>query len=181
MKFLKSEKATVLVELGVAIPVLMVLIFSGLEIARYMLAHQKVSRLATSIADISSQGQAISEAEISNLFLATEFIAGNLDFDTKGHMKLTAVSVDTNNLAIVDWQRQFGADFGAKSDSRIGAPGGGAALPANLALTPGEGVIIAEVFYDYEALLFGELISNDLVYKRAYYRPRFGALQEVLP
>lgn len=181
MRFLKEQKGSVLIEMAVAIPLLVVLLFSGLEVARFMLTHQKISRLATSVADISSQGQTISEAEITNVFDATEFVAGNLDFATEGYMILTSVSRDGANDPAVEWQRDHGTQISGETVSKIGNPGGTATIPASFELQAGEGLIIAEVYYDYDALLFGDVIGDGLIYKTAFYRPRFGALQQVLP
>jgi len=181
MRLIKEQKGSVLIELAVAIPLLVTLLFSGLEVARFMLTHQKVARIATSVADISSQGQTISEAEIANVFDATEFVAGSLNFSTDGYMILTSVSRDGANNPAVEWQRTHGTQISAETISKVGVPGGTATIPSNFVLEAGEGLIIAEVYYDYSALLFGDIVGDGLIYKTAYYRPRFGALQQVLP
>ncbi|MGD8325932.1 MAG: pilus assembly protein [Sphingomonadales bacterium] len=181
MRFFKEEKGSMLIELAVSIPLLVTLVFSGLEVARFMLSHQKVSRIATSIADISSQGQTLSEAEIQNVFMATDFIAGNLDFSTKGYIILSSVSRPDSNPPIINWQRTHGTQMSPDAVSKIGSVGGTATLPTNLVLNTGEGIIVAEVYYDYDALLFGDMVGSGLVYKNAYYRPRFGSLQKILP
>lgn len=177
----KDDRGVVLIELAIAAPVLILLIFGGIELARYILTHQKVSRLASSAADITSQGQTITELGIQNIFASTEHVSGSLNFETRGFMILTAVSKVGDNPPTVDWQRTYGATLTGDTASKIGTPSGIATLPNNLTLNAGEGVIVSEIFYQHEALMFDEFVTADLVYKTAYYRPRFGALKTISP
>ncbi|MFZ5608456.1 MAG: TadE/TadG family type IV pilus assembly protein [Pseudomonadota bacterium] len=180
-KLLAERRASIMIEFAFAAPLLITLIFGGVELARYMLTYQKLSRVAMGTADLSSQGQTITEGEIANVFAAAENVSGAVDFGSNGRLILTAVYRDGENPPSIDWQRSFGADLGEGSASKIGVPSGGASLPAAIQLAPGEGLIVAEAYYRHTVFLFDKFINPGLVYQTALYRPRFGALRKIDP
>ncbi len=71
---------------------------------------------------------------------------------------------------MVNWQETGGG--GGSDESRIGAPGETAALPAVVNLREGQALIVGEIFYEYEPFFFEGFIDPRTVYRAAFYRPR---------
>ncbi|MEM9878289.1 MAG: TadE/TadG family type IV pilus assembly protein, partial [Pseudomonadota bacterium] len=83
---LRDERGSVFIELALTLPIMMTLIFGGVELTRFMLNAQKVSRVAMSTADIISQAREITEADIMNVFLASNAIMGDESLVQNGNV-----------------------------------------------------------------------------------------------
>jgi len=171
-----DRKGSILIELALIVPVLLVLVTGGFEITRYALLYQKVNRIAVSMADLVSQAKTINESEMTGLFDAVISIGQPFDVATNGEVIITSVSL-VDNVATVNWQRTGGGNY--SGTSRVGSTGGAATLPDGFVVRDGDTVIIAEVFYDYEPAIFDDIVSPTVVYNIAYFRPRLGTLDEV--
>ena len=55
-----------------------------------------------------------------------------------------------------------------------------ATLPADLTIAAGETIISAEVFYDFDPL-FGIGLAPRTIRRAAFYKPRLGSLDTLLP
>ena len=94
----------------------------------------------------------------------------------RGRVVLTSVSRSGSQVT-VDWQRiNVG---GLVAVSQIGQPGLAATLPAALTLTDGGNVIVSEVYFDYQPMLTGSLLGAQQLYRSAFFRPRFGSLDQI--
>ncbi|MEM9879291.1 MAG: TadE/TadG family type IV pilus assembly protein, partial [Pseudomonadota bacterium] len=176
---LRDERGSVFIELALTLPIMMTLIFGGVELTRFMLNAQKVSRVAMSTADIISQAREITEADIMNVFLASNAIMGDESLVQNGNVILSSVIRPGTEDPIVNWQRR--ASLTHDGDSKVGSEGNAAQLPPNIELEPGDGVIVAEVYFNHMPFLFDTIVGEQDVYEVAYYRPRFGALEQILP
>jgi Flp pilus assembly protein TadG len=172
----RNSKGSILIELALVVPALMVLVTGGFEITRFALLYQKVNRVAVSMADLVSQAKTISESDLTGLFDAVTHIASPFDFSADGEVILTSVSLK-NGTPTVNWQRTGGGDY--HGTSRIGTQGGSATLPSGFVVHDGDTVIIAEAYYNYSPAIFSDIVSPTVVYNVAYFRPRLGTLDEV--
>jgi hypothetical protein len=77
---------------------------------------------------------------------------------------------------IVNWQR-FGAG-GVPGMSHFGTQGTVAILPAGFSLSERENVIAAEIFYTYRPIFPGFFLDERQIYRRAFFKPRLGALTQ---
>ncbi|MFT5488979.1 MAG: Flp pilus assembly protein TadG [Paracoccaceae bacterium] len=169
-----------LIELGFAMPILVTLLLGGVEIARYVLLHQKLDRVSSSIADLVSQAENISVADLQNIFDAAQFVAKPFNLPADGTVIVSSISNPLGGQATkVNWQ-QAGAGS-VPATSQIGTPGGSVTLPTGFVVADGQTIIIAEVFYDYEPWILGEITGAKQIYHRALFRPRYGGLTTLAP
>ncbi|MEX2455197.1 MAG: TadE/TadG family type IV pilus assembly protein [Rhodospirillaceae bacterium] len=169
-----------LVEMAMAMPVLLVLVLGGMEVARYVLLHQKLDRVASSIADLVSQAEIVSVADLQNIFDAAQYVAKPFDLPAGGTVVVSSVSNPLGFPGVtINWQ-QSGAG-GAAATSRIGTPGGSVSLPDGFILADGQTIVVAEVFFDYEPWVAGGITGPAQLYQRALFRPRYGGLTILNP
>ena len=176
----RSRDGGVLIEMGMAIPVLLTLMLGGVEVARYVLLHQKLDRVASSMADLVSQAETISAGDLLNVFDAARYVARPFDLSAGGAVIISSISNPLGSGDVrVNWQ-QSGAGTGTAA-SRFGAPGGSVTLPAGFTLADGQTIIVAEVFYDYVPWVIGNVTGPGVLYQRALLRPRYGGLTILNP
>jgi len=175
-----DECGALIAEFAVALPVLIVLLLAGFEISRYALLHQKLDRLATTMADLVAQAETMTAEDIDLLFLASEHVAWPFDIKTQGVVIVSSIRAaptspnDPPGPPVVVWQRSGGGTLTATS--RIGVTSGQATLPAGLTVDKNDTIIAAEVFFEFEPVFVPAIIPVSRLYHRAFYRPRLGAL-----
>jgi hypothetical protein len=177
-RFREDRRGGVLVEMVLAMPVLTMLLLGSIEMAQYLLVHQKLNRAASTMADLVSQPATISEAEVDALFDAAQHLLKPFDLESKGRVIVTSVSRDEDDTTpMIDWQREGGGTFLASS--HIGNPDGPAEMPDGFDVREGENLITAEIFFDYEPLFFSGLIEPTVIWHHAYRRSRLGTLSTI--
>jgi Flp pilus assembly protein TadG len=167
----------VAVEFALTLPVLMLLMLGSAEMARFVILHQKVDRVAVTTSDLVSRAETIKESELDDIFAAAEFVAQPFDLPSLGIVIVSAITNEDGSGARVAWQRS-GGGF-ASHTSQIGTQGGAATLSADFEVREGETAIIAEVFYDFEPFLSELIVEPQTLYRRAHHRPRLGTLEEI--
>ncbi|MDX2073350.1 MAG: TadE/TadG family type IV pilus assembly protein [Alphaproteobacteria bacterium] len=162
-------------EFAVALPFLLVLMLGGIEISRYVIIHQKLEKVAYTIADVVSQSDTITTAQLNQAVIAAATIMEPYDFSPDGVVFISSVYKSGSNAPTVRWQYSGGGALSASS--QIGAVGAVAAMPNGLVLNPSDNVIISEVFYRYQPFLTGGVFADDEdLYKVTIFKPRLGAL-----
>jgi Flp pilus assembly protein TadG len=167
----------VAVEFALALPVLMLLMLGSAEMARFVILHQKVDRVAVTTSDLVARAETIKESELDDIFDAADLVAQPFDLAALGIVIVSAVTNDDGSGPTVAWQRS-GAGA-ASHTSQIGTEGGAATLSADFEVREGETAIIAEVFYDFEPFLSELIVEPQTLYRRAHHRPRLGTLEEI--
>ena len=166
----------VAVEFGLTVPVLLLLMLGSAEMARFVILHQKVDRVAVTTSDLVARAETFKESELGDIFEAADVVAQPFDLRNLG---IVIVSAITNNGsgARIAWQRSGGGS--ASHTSQIGTQGGAASLSADFEVREGETAIIAEVFYDFEPFLSEMIVEPQTLYRRAHHRPRLGTLEAI--
>lgn len=177
-RFLKDDRGSVLLELAFALPLMMLIIFGGVEMTRFLLNAQKINRVAMSTADLVSQSREVREADISNMFIASQAVMGDESIAERGIVIISAINKTGDNPPVVSWQRASGGSHAGQS--QVGTQGGTALLPSDVNLQAGDSVIVVEVYYTHKPMLFDTVVGEQDIYQIAFYRPRFGTLDEVL-
>lgn len=172
-----SQRGGVLIEAGLAIPILIVLLLAGFEISRLTLLNQKLDRAATSMADLVSQSKDLTSAQLTDMFSAIKHVMEPFDVGASGKVIVSSIGTVGANPTTIFWQRTGSGTITATS--QIGAEGGTPTLPAGMTIASGQGLIVAEVFYDYSPFIFWDIVSPSQLYHRAFFRPRFGGLDVV--
>jgi Flp pilus assembly protein TadG len=173
----RNERGAFIVELAVATPVLLMLLLSGIEFTRFVLVNQKVERTSASLADLVAQSAVVTEAGMSNLFRAAQFVMDPFDVAADGRLVVTSIAA-SGGPARIKWQRTYGAGDG---DSSFGTEGAIASLPDGLVVRDGENVILCEAFFRYRPLVFQDVIEETTVSRFSVFRPRYGALDTIYP
>lgn len=177
---IQDRRGTVMVEFAIALPILMFVMLAGVDLVRFAMLQQKLNRAATTMGDLIAQYEDITETQISQIFLAMEHIVKPFPMGASGRVIVSSISrVDDGSPVTVSWQR-FGGGT-ATATSSFGAEGSNATLPAGFTVLAGENVIAAEVFYDFEPLLFEVALPSRRVEHSSFFRPRFGALSAITP
>jgi len=177
-RFRRDCRGALAVELAFAVPVVFGLILCGVAVTRYVLLHQKMGRTAATIADLTSQADALSESDVQSLFVAAKDVMSPYDLVDDGRVVMSSVYRASGGAATVVWQRSYGAGGGS---SHFGVEGETATLPDDLVVRDGEDVIVAEVFYSYTPMLAASVLSPAELYNFAVFRPRFAALRTINP
>lgn len=153
-----------IVEFGLMLPILIMIGAGGLEIINYVLASQKIERIASITADnIARNTLAPSERSFVDTFLGTDEIAEPFDINTDGRIIVTGVigvPEDGNIVHKVVWQRCSGQLAGIASaigkeatDADKWADGPNVTLPNNIKLQQNQLVVVSEVAYRYVPLI----------------------------
>lgn len=166
----RCRRGVVAIEFAAMVPILALLLIGVFEVTRYMIAIQKVGRVAVAMADYVSQSQTITENELDDLFDAISNISSPVSFDA-GTVFVSSIykSSDAAPMTIV-WQRKGGGPLSATST--IGAEGGTATLPAGMTLVGLEGLVAAEAVMDFTPVFLQDFVAPVRIYRTAFYRPR---------
>jgi hypothetical protein len=177
-RFGRNERGNFLIELAFAMPVMMALVLTGVEFTRYLLINQKLERTSATIADLVSQSHGMSEGEMANLFSATDMIMEPFNLSADGAVVVSSIGTNSSAPARINWQRSYG---GGSGGSEFGSQGDVADLPTGLVVREGETMVAAEAFYDYEPIIFQDILEARTLYRWAVFRPRFSALNDIVP
>ena len=139
-----DRRGAIAVELAMALPVIALLVFSGIEITRFLLLNQKIERASATMADLVSQAENLSESALGDLFAAAAQVVAPYDIASDGRILVSSLMGGEGGATVL-WQRGFGAASGV---STVGTEGGPASLPAGFILRAGEDAIVAEVSFD---------------------------------
>lgn len=173
-----DRRGALTVEVAFAMLVLSGLLMSGIEITRYVLLNQKIERASSSVADLVARAEVLAEADLADIFVASNFVVQPFDIAGQGRVIISSISVSGGAPAEVNWQRSFGAGSGS---STFGSEDGAATLPSGFSLNNGESAIAVEAFYDFVPMFAPETIAATQIYRYSVLRPRFGSLTSVSP
>ena len=148
---------------------------AGFEVARLTLIHQKMDRAATAMADLVSQSEDITVAQLGDMFNAIQHIMEPFDLSGKGVVLVSSVGTVGANPTTIFWQRTGAGTVLASS--QIGTEGNTPTLPSGMVVRSGEGLIVAEIYYNYAPLLFWDIVGANQLYHRAFFRPAMAALK----
>lgn len=158
-------------ELALALPVFLVMLVGGAEIANYMTVRMRVSQLALHVADNGArigsgsqlQAQQISEAQINDMLVGTNMQGRGLDFEARGRIVVSSLEHDPANAGRfrIAWQRCFGDEahtplYGVQGNNNLTGMG-----PAGNRVTamPDGATIFVELNYRYKPLVTTDRVS----------------------
>lgn len=160
----RDKRGISAVEFGLMLPMLALIGAGGLEFINYVLAYQKIERIASISADnVARNTLAPSERSFVDTFAGIDEIATPFNLEQDGRVIVTGVIGVPENGSIVAkivWQRCTGRLAGVSS--RIGsewkatpnwAEGPNVTLPNNITLLQNQLVVVSEVAYRYRPLI----------------------------
>jgi|GEM_PF-1143194 len=174
----RSDRHGVLpVEMALVLPVLVLLLVGAADVVWLSIAHEKLQRAASVIADLAARTEEIPASTVDDIFRAASEVAAPFDLRGEGRAFLSLVGNPLGTGSRVLWQRATAPGLGATS--RIGTPPGPADLAGALTLASGENVVVGEVLVDVRPL-FGLIVRGpQRFYRRAFQRPRYGTVSLV--
>ena len=171
----RDRRGAAAVEAALMFPVLMTLFIGCTEVTFKIWSTQKAEKLAVTLSDVVAQGQTVSKEDMEYMVEAADNIMEPFNFGTDGVIYISSVYVaQGETVPKVNWQCVMPGSFSVLS--RIGVVGDEADLPEELTLVERDNVIIAEVFYKYKPIAPGLMFDESVVYRRAFFKPRLGAL-----
>ena len=174
----RCDKGIAMVEFAMCLPIFMIMLAGVIEMSRYIWIHHKIIRLTSEISDLVTQSPSMSVTEMDVLFSAADYIIKPFDLQTNGVIIVSSVSGTGEDPPKVNW-RQCGAG-NLSAAGVVGVEGADANVPNGLVVDPLDNIIIAEVYYDYEPLIFDTVIDSKQLSRIAIYSPRISSLISIL-
>lgn len=168
-----DRRGGVMLEFAFAMPILVGLLMGGVEFARFALVNQKMERVTSFVGDFVARAEALDENDFDDYFAAADQIGRPFDLFDGGNIIVTSVTGEATGPEVL-WQ-QIGAGSVTEA-SLVGVPGDPAVLPENFNVDEGEGLVVTEVYFDYEPFLLPMMIPAQRLYYQAIYRPRTTAI-----
>ena len=173
-----GDRGVALVEFAIALPVLIFLLLTGIEVGRYTLMHLKMQHASFIMGDIVTRDKNLTQNDLDGFFSAIQHVTTPFDFEQDGVVIVSGISRNEGEAnAKVRWQRMGAGNLVAVSD--FGAPVANAVLPAGFVLGEGESLIVVEVFFENQEFLLG-FVPLQVIQKTTYYRPRLGSLDTLI-
>lgn len=170
----RCDKGIAVAEFAFMLPLLLMILLGGVEMARSIIIHQKIDRIALTMANLVAQSQTISLVELEQLLDGVAPLARPIDFAPDGVVVISSVVKHAGDSMRVSWQyRDAGSNV---SVSRVGLEGQVAVMPPGFTIADNEVAIVAEVFYRFEPLMLTGVLEETEFYKVAVFKPRLGAL-----
>lgn len=151
-----------------ALPVMLIMTMSGLELANYVIATKRIGEIAVMVADNASRmgaqsvinNKPISEAEINDVFIGADMQGSGLDLATNGRIILSSLQPnDADTGQTIKWQRCFGAlahpsSWGVQDDGKSNNSLQGMGPPGKqVSASAGTQVMVVEINYRYPRLM----------------------------
>lgn len=172
-KMLGDKRGAAAVEFALALPVLVVMSMVTVEVGRYALLHMKVQNAANVMADLATREDQLTRQQLNRFYGAVKMMLKPFAVGSRSAAIVSGITKGPSQNPTVGWQSKGAGQLAATP--HVGAAGQGANLPAGFPLRANEAVIVAEVFYNYDAWLLG-VIPDETISHMAYYRPRLGTL-----
>lgn len=154
----RDTRAVSILEFGLMLPLFLGFVLTGIEFANYVMANNRVQRLAAMSADLVAQsgtGQiGVAEGQIYDLFSALDLTAKPFDLRRFGRVVITGVQgTDSNNDGTIEnrilWQR-FDGDFVTPPRLGCNLTTAFATLPQNRQMIRDEILFHVQVTYSYQ-------------------------------
>lgn len=178
--FARERRGVAAVEFALMVPA-MFMVWIGMVVTTDALtSDKKVTLLARTLADMTTQMLAVSQSDLDSIFQATESVMWPKPADKLG-MRVTAIDIDANGVAFVDWSAVPSNGLLKGSFSALARCSKFKQIPAGIAV-PRTSVVYAEVEMKYQAsvatqivdeLFKGSALAGELPLSESLYmRPR---------
>lgn len=157
-RFGRARSGVAAAEFALMIPVMMT-IWVGMVVATDALnADKKVTVLARTLADMTTQMQAVSQSDLDSIFLATETVMWPQPADDIG-MRVTSIDIDGAGKVFVDWSVVPSVGTLKGSYAPLSRCSTYTKLPEALKL-PRTSIILAEVAMNYQASVVSDIVDE---------------------
>jgi hypothetical protein len=178
-----SNNGVALTEFAFTLPVILIILLYGIEVANFGLAVLRVHQIAATSADNAARVRdSISEDDVNEVLIGGKTIGETMDFATRGRIVLSDVLSNglsgSNAGQKILWQRCSGALDVPESQPMYGTEGKGAAdnsLPAmgkagrQIAPSATSAMVFAEVTYRYKPVVSATLFGTPILRSEASF------------
>lgn len=184
----RDKSGVAMIEFAYSLPILMLLGFTGVEVAYLTIANMRVSQITMTVADNLSRAKQsvplglpqLREVDINDTLMGAQIQGGNtLNILEKGRIIVSSLQTNATGRQTIAWQRckgrlEVSSAYGSQGATQ---PNGGSSGFQGMGVgstrvqaEPNTAVIFAEVVYDYEPL-FGEWVLGTFRLRReaAFY------------
>lgn len=163
----RSRSGMAAVEFALIAPVMILMFFGTIELCEALNAKARVTRVASTAADLVAQATTVSSADITNIFNAANAIL--YPYSSAGaQIVISNIVDDGHGGAKVLWSNA--------QNTTPRAVGATVAVPAGLIVSgSGSSVILAEITYIYSSPTTQALSANTTMTGSFYARPRRSA------
>lgn len=163
-----DESGLAAIEFALLAPVLVTLLLGTVELSNALSAHQKVTLLASTGADLVAQATSVSSTDMSNIFAAVDavvypFAAAN------AQIVISSIVSDGNGNGTVAWSQAQNATP-LTANAAVTVPTG--LMSASRCSANACSVILATVIYNYTSPFGRFLIGTVPLSDTFYVRPR---------
>lgn len=178
-KFLKESKGAALAETVIMFPIFITLLSGIFELAFYVFINNKVVRTAGVLGDMITR-QNLTSTALTGLMNTASTVFQPFNFNTSGKVVVSQVqNAKLSNLASdmkISWQQSING-----GSSKFGAAGSAPSnLPGGIVVVSNQTMVLTEVYYQYNPLIFNGLVSPRQLYAVSVYVPRSGDMNTLL-
>lgn len=167
-----DEKAAVLMEFAIALPVLLLLFFATYEISRYLLFRERLESTAIQMLDLITQNTNVGAASLDNVYATLPDLMLPYRLTNPRIIVTQIVRPAGDCQPLVLWQFRPGG-------SVVAPVVGGRADLDQIVLEPGDNVMTIEVTGEYQPIsdnaYVGQLLGRFSQYVQSYGHTRYGS------
>lgn len=178
-RFRAARSGTIPVEMALIAPVLLTMLLGIVDIGWFAVSRHKISRVAATLADLTSRGETVNEAQIADMFAAGGSVASPFEFRTEGRAIVSSLINPDGDGTTIAWQRL--SPTGIDVASHVGSQGGAPTLPEGFDVRAGENIIVAETFFRFQPIVGMIIRGEQSIYAQSFQRPRLGTLDQIEP
>lgn len=181
-----DRRGLALLEFGFTLPIVLVMVTWGIELANYGIAILKVHQIAATVADNAARVRdSIAEGDVNEVIEGGKVVGQGLDFASRGRIVISDVVPNglTGTAAgqKINWQRCGGALNDPDSQPKYGTTGKGATdntLPymggasKNIAASANSAMMFVEVTYKYKPIVPFSFIKEQILRSEASFTVR---------
>jgi Flp pilus assembly pilin Flp len=162
-RFLREADGVSAVEFAIIAPFLVMLYFGTVQLTLALTADRKLSQTATTIGDLVTQDEYVTDAELTTILAAADAVMAPYPADTL-NLRISSVRMDLDGDIYIDWSEATGT-YSPHPEGMEPTE-----IPDGL-MAEEESIIWVEAKYDYvtpfgEDVWFGKFELRDNVYLR---------------
>lgn len=163
----RDKRGVAAIEFAMIVPIMFFLFIGAVEFSQALTVDRRVTQIASSTADLIARERTITSSQVEGVMTIIDFLMSPYD---ASRLKLTVLNVysaiDNASITKVCWSHNH------NGGTHTYTAGATYALPTGI-LEKGNSVIVAEVRYDYQPLIFNYFIQNTFVLEEKFYlKPR---------
>ena len=173
-----DQRGVAAVEFAVLAPLMVMVYFGVAELTDGLMASRKVSHVASAIGDLAAQSSTTTPTLIADIFsVGAQLMQPNPVTSSNLKMRLTSITVDTNNVPRVDWSQATAGYAPLTKGAPVTLPLAAKAAPTDpdTPFVPkGQSVIMAEAHYIFASPVARYMPATSDLNDTLYLMPRSG-------